>query len=256
MPTAGFGAVRNGFDVSVGMFPLAAIAPLGFGVAASVATVVGGTLGLRFADRIGLVLGLTAGIVIGVALFDLLPEAATLNGGGAGGLRRVVGWLAVGFGAYMLFRRAIGQVGRTDIGIHLAPALLTLHSFMDGLGIGLGFQVSPAVGGLVAAAVLTHDLADGVNIVSLCLAAGRRAAARRWLAINGVAPMAGVLIGLLVRVPETVLAPVMAAFSGSFLFIGACELVPRGHALDPRLRTTIASALGMGLMFVVTALAR
>ena len=230
-----------------------AATPIAFGLAASGATLLGGVLGIRLAHRIVLVLGLTAGVVLGVALFDLVPEALSL------GLspRRALAWVAAGLGGYMLFERALGGIASVRAWrAHLGPATLTLHSFLDGMGIGLAFQVSPAAGGMVALAVLTHDLADGVNIVSLCLAAERREAALRWLLVNGLAPLAGVLAGLIVQVPSQSLAPLLAVFAGIFLYIGACELLPRSFLLDPRLRTTAASLAGMALMFAVTAFAK
>ena len=55
-----------------------------------------------------------------------------------------------------------------QIGVISALALAG-HSFMDGVGIGLGFQVNPAVGLLVAIAVLSHDFNDGMNTVTLML---------------------------------------------------------------------------------------
>jgi ZIP family zinc transporter len=228
--------------------------PLGLGLAASVATLAGGALGLRLASRIGAVLGVTAGIVLGVALFDLMPEALALAGPDRSA-RSVFAFVAVGLCGYMIFERALdGAGGRWRA--HLGPATLTLHSFIDGLGMGLAFQVSPAIGWVVAVAVLTHDVADGVNTVSLCLAAERQRAARVWLVVNGMAPLLGVIVGMVMRVPQPVMAPLMAIFAGVFLYIGACELVPRSRALDPRRRTTLASVAGVALMFVVTAVAR
>ena len=56
------------------------LVPLAFGFAAMLATLAGGLLALRLRHRIGLVLGVTAGIVVGVALFDLVPEALDLAG--------------------------------------------------------------------------------------------------------------------------------------------------------------------------------
>lgn len=229
--------------------------PLAFGVAAGLATLAGGMLGLRLARRIVLLLGLTAGIVLGVALFDLVPEALAL-GDATLGIRGVMWWVAAGLAGFMAFERLLGGSGRRGWRAQLAPATLTLHSFVDGLGIGVAFQVSPQIGGAVAVAVLTHDLADGVNIVGLCLAAERHRAARVWLIVNGLAPLLGVLAGLVVRVPPTLAAPLIAVFAGIFLYIGACELAPRSHALDPRPRTTLATLLGMALMMLVATLAR
>lgn len=54
-----------------------------------------------------------------------------------------------------------------------------LHSLLDGMGIGFASQIDARAGWLVALAVLTHDLADGVNTVGPCLAAEADDAARR-----------------------------------------------------------------------------
>lgn len=227
--------------------------PLLFGVAATMATLAGGLVALRLRQRAVLLLGLTAGVVLGVALFDLMPEAIDLARGDRAP-RMLIAWMAVGLGLYMLVDRALGRTERGLAGwrAHLAPATLTLHSLMDGLGIGLAYQIDHRAGWLVAIAVLTHDVADGVNTVSLCLTARAERAARRWLVLNGAAPLVGVIAGLSIAMPAAALAPVMAGFAGVFLYIGACQLVPRSHALDPRMRTTIASLSGIAIMFLAT----
>ena len=227
--------------------------PLGFGLAASAATLLGGLLALRFQQRITLVLGLAAGVVLGVALFDLVPEALEMSRD-LYAPRTVLGYVALGLGAYLLLDRSLGSAARIPSWwrAHIGPASLTLHSFLDGMGIGLAFQISADIGWVVALAVLTHDIADGVNTVSLSLASTRPGLARRWLAINGMAPLLGVIVGLVVRIPDYLLAPLLAAFGGVFLYIGACELIPRSHARDPRLRVTVASLAGILLMLLVT----
>lgn len=231
--------------------------PLVLGLAAAAATLAGGLLALRYSSRLVMILGLTAGVVLGVALFDLVPEALEL-GAGRWSTRALLAWVAVGLGAYMLLDRLLGRTERVPARwrAHLGPATLTGHSFMDGMSIGLAFQIDERAGWLVALAVLTHDVADGINTVSLCLAARAERAARRWVIINGAAPLLGVVAGRSVTVPGGALAPLLAIFAGSFLYIGACELLPRSHALDPRLRTTLASLGGMALMFAVTTVVR
>lgn len=227
-----------------------------FGIAATLATLAGGVLALRLRHRIALVLGVTAGIVLGVAVFDLVPEAMELASG-YWHPRALFAFVALGLGLYMLLDRTLrrSELLPASWRTHLGPATLTLHSLMDGMGIGIAFQIDARAGWVVALAVLTHDLADGVNTVSLCLAARSEEAARMWLVLNGTAPLAGVLLGLSIAVPPVMLAPLMAGFAGVFLYIGACELVPRSYALDPRLRTTVGSLGGMLLMFVVTSIA-
>jgi zinc transporter ZupT len=232
----------------------AILLPLLFGILASAATLLGGLLALRLQNRATLVLGLAAGIVLGVALFDLIPEAVELATGQYE-MHQLFAWLGLGVGAYLLLHQLPGADGPQPWQVHLGPASLTLHSFIDGAMIGIAFQVSAEIGWLIAAAVLTHDVADGINTVSLSLARSGPRMARRWLLINGAAPLAGTLVGLLIAVPEGVMAPLLAVFGGVFLYIGACELVPRSHARDPRLRVTLATLAGMVLMWVVTGLA-
>jgi zinc transporter ZupT len=226
--------------------------PLVLGLAASLATLAGGAAALRWRARLTLVLAVAAGVVVGVALFDLVPEAAAL---GAVGGRALCGAVAGGIGAYMLLDRAPGGAERTDWRAHLAPATLTLHSLVDGLGIGLAFQADAGVGWVVAVAVLAHDLADGVNTVSLSLARAETTA-RAWLVANGAAPLLGVLLGLALPVSAAALALMLAAFGGAFLYMGLGELLPRSYRLDPRPRTTLASLAGMAMMAATTGLVR
>ena len=163
--------------------------PLAFGLAAMVATLAGGLLALRLRHRIGLVLGLTAGIVVGVALFDLVPEALELAAD-RWPVRALMAFTALGLAGYMLLDRLLAKIPRAaavswrgDLG----PAMLCLHSLMDGLGIGVAFQIDTAAGWMIALAVLTHDVADGVNTVSLSLAARSEGAAGRSVVLNGLA---------------------------------------------------------------------
>lgn len=231
--------------------------PIGFGIAASLATLLGGSLALGFQRRITIILGLAAGVVLGVALFDLIPESLEMARG-IYAPTTMLFFVAIGLGAYLTLTRVLGTAGlRMSVWRnHLGPASLTLHSFLDGVGIGLAFHISSEIGWTVALAVLTHDIADGINTVSLSLATTEPATARRWLYANGVAPLVGVVAGLVIHVPEYLLAPLLAMFGGAFLFIGACELIPRSHALDPRLRITGAVLMGMVLMMLVTQASR
>lgn len=230
---------------------------LALGAAAGVATLAGGWLALRFSDRIHLILGFSAGAVVGVALFDLLPEALRL-GKGEGDPAFLTGMVAAGFFTYLVIDRVLLIVSSRESGHrgHLGAGSLTIHSVLDGLAIGLGFQVSAAVGGILAIAVLAHDFSDGINTVNLSLAgsSGTRAA-RRWLIADAVAPLLGILISRLIVVPSEKLSMILAAFAGFFLYIGASELLPDSHHRHPRVWTTIATLAGAALILGVVTLA-
>jgi zinc transporter ZupT len=225
------------------------------GLATAAATYLGGSLALKAQSRLRLVLGFSAGAVIAVALFDLLPEALELARPRPD--REVFGFAAVGFCAYMLLDRVLqalsGDGGRRRG--HLGPAALTVHSALDGLGIGLAFHVSTSTGIVLALAVLAHDFADGVNTVSLSLAGKASKAARAWLIADALAPLAGIAAAQMIRVSQAELALFLAAFAGVFLYIGASELIPESHQRHPKLWTSLATMLGMAVVYAAVKLA-
>ena len=192
--------------------------------------------------------------MIGVALFDLLPEALALSAKVAAP-SLVFGLVGAGFCGYMLLERALGAAAEGRAG-HLGPASLTAHSLLDGLGIGLAFQVAPAIGVVVAAAVLAHDLADGVNTVTLSLSGGGGTGrARGWLIADAAAPLVGIGLTRLFTVGEGSLGLAIALFAGFFLYIGASALAPASHRAMPRLRTSLATLAGMAAIWIVVRLA-
>ncbi len=221
------------------------------GVAAGVATFIGGSFALRFSHKIHLVLGFSAGAVIGVALFDLLPEALQ-TGTQFYSLQTLTMVLGIGFLSYMLLDRSMLVFTSKSGGHsgHLGAGSLTVHSFLDGLGIGLSFQVSPALGLLVAAAVLVHDFSDGLNTVNLSLAGtGEKHAAKLWLIADALAPLVGIVATLFIHIPEGYLALILALFAGFFLYIGASELLPDSHHRYPRFSTTLLTISGAALIY-------
>jgi zinc transporter ZupT len=241
------GAMGHGLDLL-----LAAI-----GLATGAATLAGGYLALRVRSTGGLLLAFSSGAVIGVALCDLLPEALEL-GQRAHPLADIATAMVVGFAVYFAIDRlaTIATAGAGSHRGHLGAGSLTLHSLMDGLGIGFAFQASAAVGLIVAVAVLAHDLVDGLNTVTLSLTGGcERPTARRWLVADATTPLIGIGISRLVAVPGPVLSLVLALFAGFFLYIGASELLPQSHAAAPRLSSVAATLLGVGLIYAVVKLA-
>ena len=228
------------------------------------ATLAGGALALRLRDRLHLILGFSAGAILAAAFFDLLPEALRLQARGADPAT-VIAVAALGFFAYTILDRFIllhthhdhephargAAVGRQWTG----AASLSVHSLMDGFAIGVAFRAAPAVGIVVAAAVLAHDCSDGMNTVSLVLKnGGSKRQAWRWLLIDGVAPVLGAMMSLFVSLPGRAMSVMLALFAGFFLYIGASDLLPESVHEHPKLLTTLMTLLGAGLLYAVVRL--
>lgn len=230
-------------------------------ISAFCATLLGGLFALRLKDRLHLILGFSAGAVLGVAFFDLLPEAVALAGEGTEP-SFVFLIVALGFTLYLLLDRLFFLHGHGACGEHTGMACrrgafgagsLSAHSFLDGLAIGLAFKVSPQVGLIVALAVLAHDFSDGINTVSVILkSGGDKKRALRWLCVDALAPVAGIAISYVVFVQEEQLGLLLALFAGFFLYIGASDLLPESHHAHPVRWTTISTVLGIGALFLIT----
>lgn len=225
-------------------------------------TMLGGFLALRLRDRLHLILGFSAGAVIAVAFFDLMPEA--LNLGAPLGTDHILSLVALGFLLYLLLDRLLllhshaheerEQADRSRG--HTRAGSLSVHSLLDGVGIGLAFQVSNTVGGVVALAVLAHDFSDGINTVSVVVRhGGTFKGALRWLMIDAIAPVVGVVLTLFVAVGGEQLGLLLALFAGFFLYIGASDLVPESHHAHPTFWTTAMTIAGAGALFGIIRLA-
>lgn len=232
------------------------------GFAATAATFLGGIFALKFKDKLHLILGFSAGAVIGVAFFDLLPESLSLATAQYD-VKFVATTIAAGFLIYLILDRTITlhfcpneECKNPEHKGRLGAGTLSVHSFLDGAAIGLAFQASPVVGIIVTTAVLTHDFSDGINTVSLILKnKGTKSQAFNWLTIDAAAPFLGVLVTLFFSLPEQLLGLVLALFCGFFLYIGASDLLPESHHAHPAKWTTIMTVLGVLVMYGVIRLA-
>jgi zinc transporter ZupT len=234
--------------------------------ATCVATMIGGWVGISLRDRLHLILAFSAGAVIGVAFFDLLPEAVELGDATAAHAalapRAVLAIAGLGFLLYMLLDRSLPGHGSDPRGrgnpqrAWAAAGSFALHSFLDGFAIGVGFQASRAVGIAVAVAVLAHDFSDGLNTVSVVLRnGGDRRGAFKWLVIDALAPVAGALTSMALTIPAQGLAMALALFSGFFLYVGGSDLLPESHHAHPRLLTTFATVAGAVFLYFVAQVA-
>lgn len=198
-------------------------------------TSAGGLCAFALRGRLDSVLGFTAGAVLGVVCFDLLPEiferSAQAGGAGAPALAALVAAFVVLHGAHKRFaphgHGTDDAQGSRGAGAFYAAAMIG-HSFCDGIGIGLGFQLSDAVGLAVAVAVIAHDFCDGLNTVGVMLLyQNTAAAAGRLLLLDAVAPVAGAASVFFFSVPPPVLTVLLGLFAGVLLYIGLVEVLPR-----------------------------
>jgi len=223
-------------------------------VAAFLATLAGGLFALRLRDRLHLILGFSAGAVVAVAFFDLIPEALELGTPTWSSASLLVA-VAVGFLSYLVLDR-IHMLRATARRGALGAASLSAHSLLDGVAIGIALHASVAAGTVVTIAVLTHDFSDGINTANIVVKnGGSRSQALRWLLLDAVTPALGIASTAFFQVSTPTLGLALALFAGLFLYVGASDLIPESHHSHPQFLTTAMTLLGAAVLYVAVRLA-
>jgi zinc transporter ZupT len=225
-------------------------------------TLFGGLFAVRFKNKLHLIMGFTAGVLLGVVAFDIFPEI--IKEVSANNLDPIGPMIAlvIGFLLFHIFEKLIAihhshedayaEHKHPQVGIFSALALAG-HSFMDGIGIGLGFQINPAVGLLVAIAVISHDFTDGMNTVALMLSHNNTPKkARYFLLIDAFAPVLGALSTLLFTVSSSLLVLYLGFFAGFLLYIGASDILPEAHSKHSSTKLIGLTILGTLFIFLIT----
>ena len=238
------------------------MAPVLLSIGTFISTLFGGLFSIKNKNRLHLVMGFTAGVLLGVVAFDIFPEI--IDGLIRTGDKPIYAMIALvlGFLIFHILEKSImlhhahedeyADHKHPSVGIFSALALAG-HSFMDGVGIGLGFQVSPAVGILVAIAVISHDFTDGMNTVTLMLT-NKNSTKKSlvFLLIDAFTPVLGVISTLFFTVSPSFLILYLGFFAGFLLYIGASDILPEAHSKHSSWKTIALTVLGVTLTFLVT----
>ena len=208
----------------------------------------GGALSERWLQRhLPALVAFAAGTLLGAVFLEVLPEAVEALGPSA------FQWALGSFVVLALLEWALGHHHPADAAVagqgqghahghahghthtHGAPtlpaALLVsdaLHNVGDGAAVAAAFLVSPSAGFATACAVIVHELPQEVGDYALLRAAGW-SRARSLVALGGVqltamVGAAAVLMGT--RYLPSLQGTVLAIAAGSFLYIGAVDLLP------------------------------
>ena len=208
----------------------------------SIAALIGGVILLskeKFALKISHFLAsFAAGVLLGTAFFDLLPEAMH-EGEGTG--VDVFFYTLVGIVIFFLIERFIHwfhhheeyheHEKETKSTLSLIIIGDTMHNFLDGVVIAATFMVNPQVGILTALAVFAHEIPQEIGDFGLMLHKGL--SRKRIIIVNiisaALAFMGAIITYLLGNVLEGYLPVFLAITAGFFIYIAASDLIPEIH---------------------------
>jgi ZIP family zinc transporter len=229
---------------------------------ASAAALLGGITALRSRRWLNLAMALTAGLVLGLVAFDLLPEIFDISQTEILDPVWPMITLTAGFLLFHVFEKLlpIHEAGEERYGVHRHPKLgtaravaLSGHSFLDGLSIGVAFQVSSSVGTAVALAVIGHRFADGFDTTTFMVFHNNKLShIKSWLAVVVLMPVLGGLASLTFDFSEKALAIYLGFFAGFILYIAASNILPQAHSEEFSRKSILLTIMGTLFMLIVT----
>ncbi|NBU93734.1 MAG: divalent heavy-metal cations transporter [Actinobacteria bacterium] len=232
----------------------------------ALATTSGGLLAIKSRDRLHIVLGLAAGLLLGLVAFDLLPEVFDLNTNELNHVPAVSVALLGGFLSLHIFERAIGSHEPMEseyasdhkhshnLAGTVGATAMSGHVFLDGIALGIAFKVSDSLGFAIFAALLVHAFSDGLNTVSLLIKAGNWTKRGLWLlAVDAVMRVSGAAFGTYLSISDPLLAIYLAAFAGMLIYLATSHILPEAHARHSSKLTLLATVFGILIMWIVVA---
>jgi ZIP family zinc transporter len=152
-----------------------------------------------------------------------------------------------------IFKNGVYTETRHPLGGLFATSELSVHSFIDGLAIGFGFEADIHVGIIIAIAVICHDFTDGLSTVTVMLNSGNSLKdSLRMLFLDAIAPVLGAVVTIFVAVQQYYIVLLLPFFAGGFLYLGASDLLPQAHEKNPETLTIISCIAGFVLIFILT----
>lgn len=205
----------------------------------------------RFQSHSHLFVCLGAGLLLGLAFLHMIPEAARLLPSAFGF------WFLLGFLLLLVLERFLMVHPCEEHGcdyhtIGVAAFMgLTVHGVIEGLALASSLLV-PQLGPLVLLAILAHTAPQGFALTSLLKMAGK---SRRQIllfligvALSGPAGMVSGAFLLRANQLSDTTGILLAVSSGTFVYIGACDLLPELHRkTEDKFRRLAAFFIGIFL---------
>ena len=215
-------------------------------------------LGQRIESLLGVGTALAAGFMLGASL-GLFWE------GGATSVGRTALGAALGVAFIAVTRRVIGHGhhdvqfgalrGADAVGALMIVGVMTLHSFTEGIGVGVSFGDGATLGALIATAIAVHNIPEGLAIslvlVPRGVSVGRAAA---WSVFSSLPqPLMAVPAFLLVEWFEPVLPAGLGFAGGAMVWMVVAQLIPDALRTGSRGGVALAAGAATAAMVAVQA---
>lgn len=198
-------------------------------------------------NRLKLFVAFGAGVLLGMSFLHMLPEASELLP------HRFGFWFLIGFLILLVMERFIMVHACEEHGCHYhtvgmaAFAGLAIHGLIEGFALASSFFVSK-IAFLVLLGIVAHKIPAGIALTTLLKLSGK-STKQILVFVLGVAitvPLGAWVAYSLLTLEHlnNVAGILLAASSGTFVYIGACDLLPELHQGDGQRFYRLAAFLG------------
>lgn len=233
---------------------------------AGLSTTIGSLLGLAFKREnsrfMSFVLGFTAGVMVGVSFFELLPSGFKEIGFVKASIAFLAGFIFIFIIDYFIPHEYIGQKERitdkTDkkllrTGLFVALGI-GIHNFPEGMATFYSSLVDIKVGIAIAIAIAIHNIPEGIAVSApVYKATGSRSKAFLWSFLSGVVEPIGAILTALVLLPflnSMILGYLLSGIAGLMVFISIDELLPISKSYGYSHLPIVSFIVGMTIMIL------
>jgi ZIP family zinc transporter/zinc and cadmium transporter len=201
-----------------------------------------------------------AGLILALAFFHLIPEATELS-------EMAFPVIFIGFFLFYTMENFLVIHSGSELHFHKdSPCLehtapvtgvmvfsgLVLHSLIDGIIIGVGFELSIELGILAAFAVISHEVPEGITSFALINETIPEKASILSILVALATPVGSIISLLFIRsLAEPIIGMLLGLAAGTFIYVAASDLIPQTHGWQ-NYRTLTSFIIGAIIILLIS----
>ncbi|MDF2505266.1 MAG: putative divalent heavy-metal cations transporter [Clostridium sp.] len=212
-------------------------------------TLIGSSVGLLIKNPskrlLGALIGLAAGIMLSVVVFDLIPEcikkwnfASTIG-------TSLIGIAIIAFADKLTSKKGVHSNKHLQIALLTAIGLM-LHNFPEGIIMGCGFIVGGSLGIKMCILIAVHDIPEGIAVAAPMVASKiDPLKIFIYTALTALPTAFGATMGIFIGgVSESVLGTSLGLASGIMLYVVCGKMIPEANTIYSGITTTLGILMG------------
>ncbi len=198
------------------------------------------------------IISFAAGSMLAAAFVHMLPESIRL-------CNPAPIWVLAGILLFYLIQNIISlhPCHDQECEIHRLGVIsiigLAFHSFLDGVAIVVGFEISAGIGLVTTLAVLLHEFPEGITTTGILIyTKTERRKLIFYSILVAIATPIGALISyvLLKNISGVILGALLSLAAGSFIYIATADLIPETHKVS-NIKNTFVFLSGVLILAII-----